>query len=132
MAWRRDLDLCQLGETQDPACGNPIPARDDVPRLCSDARAPVPCGTLEARRRALGVIRGQVAKHLGWTPGSLTKYLTGPGDCRPVGRQPAKVSPEVEPAQCRLKAHLRETGSAMGLPTSFARASLSDRRLSLV
>lgn len=32
---------------------------------------------LAAKRRALGVTFDQVAKHLGWDPGTLTRYLNG-------------------------------------------------------
>lgn len=32
---------------------------------------------LEAKRQTLGVTRAQVARHLGWDPGSLSKYLSG-------------------------------------------------------
>jgi len=34
-------------------------------------------GRLEAKRRALGVTFDQVAAHLGWDRGSLTRYLDG-------------------------------------------------------
>jgi transcriptional regulator with XRE-family HTH domain len=32
---------------------------------------------LAAKRRALGITFDQVAKHLGWDPGTLTRYLNG-------------------------------------------------------
>ncbi len=32
---------------------------------------------LEAKRRMLGVTFSQVARHLGWDPGTLTHYLNG-------------------------------------------------------
>jgi transcriptional regulator with XRE-family HTH domain len=32
---------------------------------------------LEAKRRSLGVTVSQVARHLGWDPGSLRRYLNG-------------------------------------------------------
>lgn len=32
---------------------------------------------LNAKRRALGVTLEQVAKHLGWDPGTLTRYFNG-------------------------------------------------------
>lgn len=32
---------------------------------------------LEAKRRALGITFDQVAKYLGWDPGTLTRYLNG-------------------------------------------------------
>ncbi len=32
---------------------------------------------LKAKRRALGVTFSQIARHLGWDPGSLSRYLNG-------------------------------------------------------
>ncbi len=91
--WRRELGLFQReaaarmgiatetyinwekGKTE-PVAAQFRPGRD-LPGPRPYAKPQTPAERLKAKRRALGVTFSQVARHLGWDTGTLTRYLNG-------------------------------------------------------